>query len=223
MRFAAISSVALLGLMAAGSVRYGQRLIRTVNHTAERPNSVAVQPGLHDNPGSADPAVSDSGAVLAVKRGKPKADQDKTESKAESVRRLESFTWAPNSSVLTWDISTGSMVDDSYKPKATDHYQIDLDKATMTFNGETRRFSDDEAATVQSLMRLLSQYAVESTVWFETGQGDPVDGNGTGSRPGTNQGNPGKQKKPQVDVETVSLRGPSQELAEVAGLLRNRE
>ena len=90
-------------------------------------------------------------------------------------RRLESITWNPSDHKLTWVISSGTK--DSagkYKPVKSQTYNIDMSAATMTLNGEGRRFSRDEAKNVQVLMDLVSKYAVESTVWWDQGQGTPL-------------------------------------------------
>jgi hypothetical protein len=92
------------------------------------------------------------------------------------VRRLESVTWNSVNHELTWNVSKGERKDNAYKAVGTDHYSINMDSATMTVNGETRRFSEDEASNVRNLMDLIARYAVESTVWWENGQGEPIDG-----------------------------------------------
>ena len=91
-------------------------------------------------------------------------------------RRLESVTWNSVKHELKWDISTGERDGSGYRPHSNDRYEINMDNATMTVNGESRRFSEDEAANVRTLMDFISKYAVESTVWWEKGEGDPVDG-----------------------------------------------
>ena len=93
----------------------------------------------------------------------------------KSPRRLESVTWSPSDHKLSWVISSGTK--DSagkYKPVKSQTYNIDMSAATMTLNGEGRRFSRDEAKNVQVLMDLVSKYAVESTVWWDQGQGTPL-------------------------------------------------
>jgi hypothetical protein len=93
----------------------------------------------------------------------------------KTPRRLESITWNPSDHKLTWVISSGTK--DSagkYKPVKSQNYNIDMSAATMTLNGEGRRFSRDEAKSVQVLMDLVSKYAVESTVWWDQGQGTPL-------------------------------------------------
>ena len=55
---------------------------------------------------------------------------------------------------------------------------IHLESATMRFKGEGRHFSEDEAKGVHVLMDIISRYAMEATVWWETGQGEKIDGKG---------------------------------------------
>lgn len=93
------------------------------------------------------------------------------------ARRLESVTWNPVKNELTWVVSSGEKpAQGEYRPDKQQTYVIDMDAATMMFNGETRRFSRQEAANVRSLMAAISTYAVESTVWWEQGHGQRVTG-----------------------------------------------
>ncbi len=93
----------------------------------------------------------------------------------KAPRRLESITWSPTDHKLTWVISSGSRdTSGKYKPLKSQTYNIDMSAATMNFNGEGRRFSRDEAKNVQVLMDLISKYAVESTLWWDQGQGVPL-------------------------------------------------
>jgi hypothetical protein len=109
-------------------------------------------------------------------------------------RRLESVNWNPVKHELTWVVSRGQLAGSDYKPLTTDNYLINMEDATMTYNGETRRFSRQEADNVQVLMDLLSKYAVDSTVWWDQGQGQPVDG----SNPEPATPAPAKRKKANV-------------------------
>jgi hypothetical protein len=108
----------------------------------------------------------------------------------QKPRRLESVTWNSVRHQLTWVISDAEKraSDGSFKPGAETNYVIDMDKATMTFNGETRGFSQEEAKRVHVLMDLISKYAVESTVWWDDGHGRKLDpkGNSTG-KPGEDE------------------------------------
>ncbi len=104
-------------------------------------------------------------------------------------RRLESVTWNSVTHELTWVVSNGeknSASNGSYKPLSSQTYHINMDEAVMDYQGEKRRFSRQEAENVRVLMDILSKYAIESTVWWEDGQGQKLD----------NKGNPipGKQK-----------------------------
>lgn len=93
------------------------------------------------------------------------------------VRRLESVNWDPVKKELTWVVSNGSQAGGGkYQAGQKTTYYINMDEATMTFNGETRRFSRQEASSVSSLMSLISTYAVESTIWWEKGMGEKVTG-----------------------------------------------
>jgi hypothetical protein len=93
----------------------------------------------------------------------------------KSARRLESVTWSPVDHKLTWTVTEGSVVDGRFQGNGKSTYEIRMDKALMSVKGEDRRFSKSEAVSVHALMDLVSKYAVESTVWWDAGEGDPVD------------------------------------------------
>ena len=90
-------------------------------------------------------------------------------------RRLETVTWNPTTCELTWVISEGERSAGSYLPVTRATYVIHMDSAIMQFDGEGRRFSQDEAENVHALMNILSEYAVESTIWWDMGQGEKLD------------------------------------------------
>ncbi|MGE5486817.1 MAG: hypothetical protein ACM3ZB_03230 [bacterium] len=97
----------------------------------------------------------------------------------EKARRLETVTWNSVTHELTWTVSTGEELNGrGYTPKMQDSYVINLDAATMTYNGESRRFSREEAANVQMIMDLISKYAVDSTLWWQQGHGVRLDKDG---------------------------------------------
>jgi hypothetical protein len=102
---------------------------------------------------------------------------------SRALRRLESIHWDSVKHELTWEVSRGARKDGSYLLRSTDHYIIKMDNATMTVNGETRRFSEEEATNARMLLDFVSKYAVESTVWWEQGQGDPLDDKGAPTKP----------------------------------------
>jgi len=125
--------------------------------------------------------VRNANDSTAVRRTAQQGDSSKTQqgdSTKTPPRRLESVTWNSVSHELTWVVSSGEKKGADYKPLKSDKYLIRIDDATMTFNGETRRFSKEEASNVLVLMDLISKYAAESTIWWEDGQGEPLNGNG---------------------------------------------
>jgi len=89
---------------------------------------------------------------------------------------LESVTWVNEGCILTWVITEGVVAENGdYKPDSRKSYQIDLHKATMSVNGETRGFSKEEAARVhRMIVEALAQYAMESTVWWDQGHGEKL-------------------------------------------------
>jgi hypothetical protein len=95
-------------------------------------------------------------------------------------RRLESVTWNSVKHELTWVVSKGENNGAAYKPLSTESYLINMDDATMSFHSERRRFSSQEAVNVHTLMDLVAKYAVDSTVWWDEGQGERIDGNDSG-------------------------------------------
>ena len=110
---------------------------------------------------------------------------EKTDSKNQNrnpFRRLESVRWDSVKHELTWDVSRGEKKGEEYQPRSNDHYQINMDHATMTVNGQTRRFSEDEAENVRTLMDFISKYALESTVWWENGEGEPLGSKGNSTK-----------------------------------------
>lgn len=78
---------------------------------------------------------------------------------------------------LTWTVSEGTMTDGKFQGGHQSTYEIRMDKALMSVQGEDRRFSRSEAVNVHALMDLVAKYAVESTVWWDAGEGEPVDPN----------------------------------------------
>lgn len=90
-------------------------------------------------------------------------------------RRLESVTWNPAEHKLTWVVSVGTRDGaGKFTSIKKETYNINMAEATMMFNGDTRRFSQQEAKNVHMLMDLVSKYAIESTVWWDQGQGEPL-------------------------------------------------
>lgn len=106
-------------------------------------------------------------AVLAAEDGRP-------------ARRLETVTWNPGEHKLTWVVVDGSVADKGkFQGSKKTTYSIRMDEAMMSLEGEDRRFSKSEAVSVHRLMDMVSKYAAESTVWWEAGEGEPVQKGGS--------------------------------------------
>ena len=56
-------------------------------------------------------------------------------------------------------------------PTLDERYEIDIDKATMSFSDETRQFSKNAAEAVRRLLDFLARYAAESTIWWHGKKG----------------------------------------------------
>lgn len=93
---------------------------------------------------------------------------------AEKPRQLESVTIRIEPCRLVWTVSEGRREDGKYVPERLIDYAIDLHDATMVLDSaptDVRHFEEEEAAAVHRLVEALSQYAAESTVWYEMGKG----------------------------------------------------
>ncbi|MGE5567565.1 MAG: hypothetical protein ACM3S5_00880 [Rhodospirillales bacterium] len=117
------------------------------------------------------------------------------------TRRLETVSWNAVTHELTWVIAKGEKTGTEFRPLSKDTYLIKLDDATMSFNGETRGFSKQEAANVHVLMDLVAKYAADSTIWWDQGQGEKLDGNGNPQRKKKEVSGPG--------VTHIALRQPA--------------
>jgi hypothetical protein len=109
----------------------------------------------------------------------------------KKARRLDSVTWNPSTHKLVWVVTEGKVgTEGGFKGEQKTTYEINMSSATMTLNGEGRRFSKSEAVRVQQLMDIVTQYAAESTVWWEAGEGEPIDENGKPKRPRMDRSRP---------------------------------
>jgi hypothetical protein len=143
-------------------------------------------------------------------------DRKSPDASGTSSRRLESVTWNSVKHELTWVISKGEKKGGaSYKPLGSANYLINMDEATMNVSGETRRFSKEEAANVHVLMDLIAKYAVDSTVWWDDGQGEPVNGDGKGKHEPEKPRHRGREND---DVAILHVAAGPQRLATVAEL-----
>jgi hypothetical protein len=111
----------------------------------------------------------------------------------KEVKKLGSVTWNLESHKLEWVIQKGSNINGKFVPKSEDHYAISPDDAVMSFANQNRGFTQEEAENLQHLLDVLSLYCAESVVWWDQGQGVPLD---PGSNPVPHKKNDKKTVKP---------------------------
>ena len=101
---------------------------------------------------------------------------DTSANTAPEKKRLESVTWDLKSHKLVWIIQRGSEKDGEFVASASDRYEISPDDAVMTFAEERRGFTEAEASSLHKLLDTLSLYCAESVIWWDQGEGTPLDG-----------------------------------------------
>src|SRR5690348_974444 len=77
------------------------------------------------------------------------------------TKRLRSVNWDLTSHKLVWVVQTGTVADGEFKTTSSDTYEISPDKAVMTYAGEKRGFTAEEAVAVHKLLDTLSLYCAE--------------------------------------------------------------
>ena len=107
-----------------------------------------------------------------VKEPDTRLKSDKT---TEEVKRLGSVTWNLDSHKLVWVVQKGAMVNGEFVPASEQKYEISPDSAVMAVAEEMRGFDDNEAVSLHHLLDVLSLYCAESVVWWDEGQGAPLD------------------------------------------------
>ena len=123
----------------------------------------------------------DSAQDSRTKAGEHRAvgDQRKLPDAEDSPRRLETVTWNSVTHEAPGSFRKARRrIAAATRSSGLQNYLINMDDATMSFSGEMRRFSREEATNVHALMDLIAKYAIDSTVWWDDGQGEPVNGNG---------------------------------------------
>ena len=106
----------------------------------------------------------------------PRPSQEVTPPSQE-VKKMGSVTWDLENHKLVWVVQKGTIVNGEFKPSSEQHFEISPDEAVMAASGEMRGFDDNEAASLQHLLDVLSIYCAESVVWWDQGEGTPVDPN----------------------------------------------
>jgi hypothetical protein len=141
-------------------------------------DTYAQNQGASPGPAAAKPADKQpEGSKPADKQpAVPKPGDKQPASPKPLVRRLEAVTWNPVRSELTWMVTAWDFETSTREPAAKERYTMHLDAAVMEADGELRRFDTAEARRVRILMDVISTYAVESTVWWDSGVDASLDG-----------------------------------------------
>lgn len=135
--------------------------------------------------------VAGLGRAQSSGQGEQKSPPDDHTGKSVTspvLRRLEAVTWDPLQAQLIWVISVWDLESDMSKPAELERYTIHVNDGVMEKDGERRAFAipkDD----LNTLMDIISTYAMRSTVWWGHGAtpggpgapGAPQDG-GSGTK-----------------------------------------
>jgi len=142
--------------------------------------------------------------------------QDKpSNSEAREVRRLESVTWDLKSHTLSWTVSKGTEVNGEFVTASGEHYEITPDVATMTVHEEKRGFEREEAALLHRLLDTISIYCAQSVVWWDHGEGTPLNGGADRAIPNDATKPDGPVKEPAVKPSETPRKAPRLGVAEV--------
>jgi hypothetical protein len=110
----------------------------------------------------------------------PPQKQSSTDGRDEhQVKKLGSVTWDLKSHRLVWTVQSGNLVNGKFVSVSEQQYAVSPDEAVMSFMDEKRGFAEAEANSLQHLLDILTVYCAESVVWWDQGEGTPVDGTAT--------------------------------------------
>lgn len=114
------------------------------------------------------------------------------------VKKLGSVTWDVENHKLVWTIQKGSMLNGEFVPASEEQYEVSPDQATMAKSEEQRGFGEQEAVALHKLLDTLSLYCAESVVWWDRGQGEPLQ---PGHKPTAQPQKPADSKPVRVNAD----------------------
>jgi hypothetical protein len=121
-------------------------------------------------------AFSTLGAIFHLTAADGQADRLQQDKPA---KRISSINWNSQTGKLEWVVQSGVEHDGQFVPTSQeDHYAITPEQASMAFQGQQRGFTTQEAEWLSNVLHILTVYCAESTVWWEQGQGVPLDDHG---------------------------------------------
>ncbi len=129
----------------------------------------------------------------------PSQQQQQGEEGKGDNRRLESVTWNLRTHKLVWVVQRGSDADGEFVPSKSESYEITPDDAVMAVEQEKRGFTVEEAQSLHKLLDVLSLYCAESVVWWDAGQGTPLDKDGVPTQTPPDQPSDGGAKPRRVE------------------------
>jgi len=97
------------------------------------------------------------------------------DNEAIQAKRVKSITWDLEKQTLVWTVEDGIAKNGEFTATSQESYAVSPQDQTMTFNGERRGFTQDEAIWLGHLMNILTTYCAESVVWWIDGAGVPLD------------------------------------------------
>ncbi len=131
------------------------------------------------------------------------------EESQQEIKKLGSVTWDIQSHRLLWTVQKGSVVNGEFLATSEEQYEISPDEATMLFADEARGFDNAEAVSLHRLLDVLSLYCAESVVWWDQGQGVPLDPKTHTSKPAQP---PARHARPdsKADPQPLKVRQPEE-------------
>ncbi len=132
------------------------------------------------------------------------------DTKPTELKRLSAVTWDLSTHKLVWTVEKGTVVDGEFVPVSKVKYEVSPDQAFMAFEGEKRSLGEEEAASLDQLLNVLSVYCAESVVWWEHGApGAPAE-----AAPA--QTGPGVVSKPDKTVQPKATPPADEKIVKVA-------
>ena len=117
---------------------------------------------------------------------------------AVHVKRVTSVTWDVASGKLVWVVQDGQQQNGEFAGSSEQRYEISPKEAVMAVEGQQREFTDTEVTRLWTLLRALTLYCVESTMWWETGQGVAPDPQKPTLQPPSDQSKPKPTPGPEM-------------------------
>jgi hypothetical protein len=97
------------------------------------------------------------------------------DNQAIHAKRVVSVTWDSQTSKLSWVVQEGLEQNGDFAVSSEERYEISPKDAVMAAEGTQRTFTDTDPTRLWNLLRALTLYCAQSTVWWDNGQSVPTD------------------------------------------------